>query len=100
MKELFDKGHKIYPSPYLLDVIQDKLKQKDVLYKGGIPVPRDQKVESSMCLAKFGFPLVQKARKGGHDGRGVVLISDKGDVDKALKVERLVEELSEFAKEC
>ncbi|GFP43385.1 5-(carboxyamino)imidazole ribonucleotide synthase, partial [Candidatus Hakubella thermalkaliphila] len=99
LKELFDKGHKIYPSPYLLDVIQDKLKQKDVLYKGGIPVPRYQKVESSICLEKFGFPIVQKARKGGYDGRGVVVLRDKGDLDKAIKVESLVEEFIDFEKE-
>lgn len=99
LKELFDKGHKIYPSPYLLDVIQDKLKQKDVLCKGGIPVPKYQKVESSICLEKFGFPIVQKARKGGYDGRGVVVLKDKGDLGKAIKVESLVEEFIDFEKE-
>jgi 5-(carboxyamino)imidazole ribonucleotide synthase len=99
LKELFDKGHKIYPSPYLLDVIQDKLKQKDVLYKGGIPVPKYQKVESSICFEKFGFPIVQKARKGGYDGRGVVVLKDKSDLEKAIKVESLVEEFIDFEKE-
>lgn len=99
LKELFDKGHKIYPSPYLLDIIQDKLKQRDTLHRSGIPVPRYQKVESLSCLKEFGFPAVQKARKGGYDGRGVAVLREKDDLKRALKVESLIEEFVEFEKE-
>lgn len=99
LRSLSDEGHKIYPSPYLLDTVQDKLKQKDLLYKGGIPVPRHQMVKSPDCLAKFGFPAVQKSRKGGYDGRGVVLLKEKGDLEKAIKAESLIEEFIDFDKE-
>ena len=99
LKELVNEGHKIFPSPYLLDIIQDKLKQKNKLYEGGIPIPKYQKVESPICLEKFGFPVVQKVRKGGYDGRGVVILKDKGDLKNAIKAESLVEEFIDFEKE-
>ncbi len=99
LKTLSHGGHRIYPSPYLLDIIQDKLIQRDVLHKAGIPVPRYTKVASVSCLEKFGFPAVQKARKGGYDGRGVFVLREKDDLKRAIKVDSLVEELVEFDKE-
>ena len=99
LKEMANEGHKIYPSPYLLEIIQDKLKQKEILQKADIPVPRYKKVESPICLEKFGFPVVQKARKGGYDGRGVVVLKDKDDLKKAIKVKSFIEEFIDFEKE-
>jgi 5-(carboxyamino)imidazole ribonucleotide synthase len=102
LQELFDKGYKIYPQPYLLDVIQDKLKQRDVLAKAGIPVPKYEEVEelSHACFEKFSFPVVQKARRGGYDGRGVVVLKDKGDLEKTIKkVDSFIEEFIDFEKE-
>ncbi len=99
MRELFEEGHKIYPSPCLLEIIQDKLKQKDILYKSEVPVPKCKKVVSPACFEKFGFPVVQKARKGGYDGRGVFVLRDKNDLKKAIKAESLVEEFVDYEKE-
>ncbi len=99
LKELEKEGYKIYPSPHILEIIQDKLKQKEVLYKNGIPVPKFHKVETPECLEKFGFPVVQKARKGGYDGRGVVILKDKKDLDRAIKSESYIEEFVDIEKE-
>ncbi|GFO96750.1 phosphoribosyl aminoimidazole carboxylase, ATPase subunit [groundwater metagenome] len=101
LKKLFNEGNRIYPSPYLLEIVQDKLKQKDVLNKGGIPVPKYEKVEKfdPLYFEKFGFPSVQKARKGGYDGRGVIVLKDKSDLEKAIKTESLLEEYVDFEKE-
>lgn len=99
LKEMVDEGNKIYPSPYLLEVIQDKLKQKDVLHKSGVPLPMYQEIDPHTLPGKFGFPVVQKARKGGYDGRGVIVLKSKSDLDKALKVESFVEKFINFEKE-
>ncbi len=101
LKELFDKGHKIYPSPYLLEIIQDKLRQKGVLSKAGVPVPKFEKLEKvdPLHFERFGFPLVQKARKGGYDGRGVVVLKNRSDLGKAIRAESLLEEFVDFEKE-
>ncbi|MFO7152366.1 MAG: 5-(carboxyamino)imidazole ribonucleotide synthase [Bacillota bacterium] len=101
LKRLEEKGHAILPSPRLLEVIQDKLVQKEMLKKAGIPVPRFMKVEQNSLdeFKKFGFPLVQKARKGGYDGRGVAVIGSEKDMAKALLTESYAEELVDIEKE-
>lgn len=99
LKALSDAGHKIFPSPYLLEIIQDKLLQKEVLSENGIPVPKFQNVEFPETLLQMKFPFVQKARKGGYDGRGVVVLKSKSDLPNAIKAESMVEELINFDKE-
>jgi len=101
LKELYDKGYNILPSPYCLEIIQDKLRQKQVLKEAGLPVPRFKKVDSFdiSFFESFGFPLVQKTTKGGYDGRGVVVIKSKDDINKVLKTESYVEEFVDIEKE-
>jgi 5-(carboxyamino)imidazole ribonucleotide synthase len=101
LQGLVDEGNKIHSSPYVLKIIQDKLKQKDVLAEAGIPVPKYQQLKKNYPLhvERFGFPCIQKARKGGYDGRGVVVLKDKSDLEKAIKAESLLEEFVDFEKE-
>ena len=99
LKKMYDDGNKIYPSPYLIELIQDKFKQKELLDKKGIPVPLYKEVKSEACLESFGFPVIQKARKGGYDGKGVVLLKSKEDLSKAIKADSFIEELVDIQKE-
>jgi 5-(carboxyamino)imidazole ribonucleotide synthase len=99
LKKMFDNGNNIYPSPYLIELIQDKYKQKELLDKKGIPVPLYKKVDSPSCLESFGFPVIQKARKGGYDGKGVILLKNKDDLSKAIQGETFIEELVDIEKE-
>ena len=101
LKELQAMGHKIYPSPEVLEIIQDKAKQKQMLDKYGIPTARWSLVEGDLDEAarNFGMPAVQKARKGGYDGRGVFVIEKPQDIANALEVESFLEELVPVEKE-
>ena len=99
LKKMFDEGKNIFPSPYLIELIQDKYKQKELLDKKGIPVPAYKKVDTKACLESFGFPVIQKARKGGYDGKGVVLLKTKDDLSKAIEAESFIEELVDIQKE-
>lgn len=101
LKKLSQSGHKIYPSPKVLEIIQDKSKQKQMLDKNRIPTARWEKVEQdiSSAVTKFGFPVVQKACKGGYDGRGVFVIHNTEDIREALDVESFIEELVDFERE-
>ena len=99
LKKMFDEGKNIYPSPYLIELIQDKYKQKELLDKKGIPVPAYKKVDTKACLESFGFPVIQKARKGGYDGKGVILLKTKDDLSKAIEAESFIEELVDIQKE-
>ena len=99
LKRLYDEGHRIHPSPYVLEIIQDKLAQKDLLANKGLPVPQYLKVDSPACLERLGFPVVQKARKGGYDGRGVVVLKGKEDIAQAIRTESFIEVFIEYDKE-
>lgn len=99
LKELFDHGHKIYPSPYVMELIQNKYEQKKLLDEKGIPVPAYKSVENEKDLAAFGFPVIQKAKMGGYDGKGVQMLKSEADLEIAIKTESFIEELVDIDKE-
>jgi 5-(carboxyamino)imidazole ribonucleotide synthase len=98
LMELAAAGHVILPAPELLAVIQDKLLQKQRLLDSGIPtsdfVALDEPDAASMV--EFGLPLVQKARRGGYDGRGVAVFTDVVIEDRILPVPSLIERYVDF----
>ncbi len=101
LKVLHAEGNVIYPSPHLLEVIQDKLHQKQVLARHGVPVPSFEAVERDITtsLATVRFPVVQKARYGGYDGKGVVVLQSSTNVENALLTPSMLEEFIDFNKE-
>ncbi|QSZ42549.1 5-(carboxyamino)imidazole ribonucleotide synthase [Sulfurimonas aquatica] len=99
LKELFDNGHIIHPSPYIIELIQNKYEQKKLLDEKGIPVPKYKNVENDEDLSAFGFPVIQKAKMGGYDGKGVQMIKTKADLAYRLPTESFIEELVDIDKE-
>ena len=101
LERLASAEHVIHPAPQLLAVIQDKLLQKQRLQEHGIPVPKFEAIEQITpdTLRQLSLPIVQKARKGGYDGRGVAILKTMEDADKILPVPSMLEELIEFEKE-
>jgi 5-(carboxyamino)imidazole ribonucleotide synthase len=99
LKELFDHGHNIHPSPYVIELIQNKYEQKKLLDERGIPVPAYKSVSSDEDLASFGFPVIQKAKKEGYDGKGVMMLKRPEDIKNAIKSESFIEELVDIDKE-
>jgi 5-(carboxyamino)imidazole ribonucleotide synthase len=101
MKTLAAKGTKVEPSPAILEVIQDKLEQKKFLSKAGIPTSPYKAIDlvEPEALKNFGFPLVQKLRRGGYDGKGVAILNDERDLSKALVGESFLEKKVDIQKE-
>ncbi|MCK5716081.1 MAG: 5-(carboxyamino)imidazole ribonucleotide synthase [Thiomargarita sp.] len=97
LHSLYDEGYPIYPAPRVLEIIQDKLKQKQYLAKHGVPVPRFE--EGQTLTNKLSFPIVQKVRKGGYDGKGVVILKSPADLVNALHSPFMLEEMVDFTKE-
>jgi 5-(carboxyamino)imidazole ribonucleotide synthase len=64
-------------------------------------VPKFQAVDdlNATFLAQAKFPLVQKARRGGYDGKGVVILRCPDDIEKVLSVPSMIEEFIAFKKE-
>jgi len=99
LKELYDEGHRIHPSPYVMELIQNKYEQKKLLDENGIPVPKYKSVESDEDLAAFGFPVIQKAKREGYDGKGVLMLKTPESVKGCIKDESFIEELVDIDKE-
>ena len=78
LAELEAQGHVILPSPRLLQTVQDKVLQKELYRRHGLPVaPFVQKTAAD--LLPRDYPVVQKARTGGYDGRGVAVLRSADD---------------------
>ncbi len=93
LSRLVEQGHQLHPAPELLWIVQDKLRQKDKYKKAELPSTEYLRVDepNQADFAKFGYPLVQKARRGGYDGRGVAVMRSADDFDKHLPVPSLIE---------
>ena len=101
LRTLETEGHRIYPRPELLATIQDKFAQKSFLRNAGIPTSEffDMPRPDAAACADFGYPLVQKARRGGYDGRGVVVMRDQAGFADHLTVPSYVERFVQADKE-
>lgn len=101
LAELEAEGQTVHPSASVLMTIQDKLTQKQFLRDHGIPTsPFEAADELSLeQCRRFGFPLVQKARRGGYDGRGVAVMQHEAAFASQLPVPSLIEDFVDAASE-
>lgn len=99
LHEIRSRGIPVFPQPDTLETIQDKLVQKQCFLQAGLPVPRFSAWDSpgEGLPRGFGYPAVQKLRRGGYDGRGVqVLTGPRGEI---LEGPSMVEECISFEME-
>jgi 5-(carboxyamino)imidazole ribonucleotide synthase len=109
-------GKPVIPAAGVLAIIQDKVAQKRLLDEAGIPTapwaligdgdqPATAGLLTDTAAELGGFPVVQKARRGGYDGRGVVVIRNQADAASLAEGGRLLtapgfaEKWIDFAKE-
>ena len=96
-------GFKVVPDPQVLALIQDKGLQKEFYQKHNIPTSSFSCYENTDAITKaieekiFTYPFVQKLRKGGYDGHGVVLIHSAED--RLLEGSSMLEKKVEIDKE-
>lgn len=103
------QGKPVFPSALTLAQIQDKLRQKEALRGAGLPVPAFAAVhnaeEVEKFAAKYGWPLILKARRNGYDGRGNWKLDTPSDIEEgfqrlgAPERELMVEAFVPFEKE-
>lgn len=101
LKELVAKGKKVYPQPEVIELIQDKRLQKTFYQSHGIPTAPFFLTDNADAVkghADF-LPFVNKLGREGYDGRGVQVMREKKDLEKAYNAPGLVEKLIDFEKE-
>ncbi len=95
------EGIKVYPQPQVIRMIQDKGLQKQFFAKHKIPTAPFVIVESRdhLLSLKPKLPAVLKMCRLGYDGRGVMKLKNKGDIQKAFNVPCVLEEMVAIEKE-
>lgn len=119
LSDLEKQGKQVFPSPQTIEMIKDKLKQKQFLQKNNIPTadffachsdegqnPEILKqVQNDIKKAgeQFGYPMLLKARTDAYDGKGNFVVHNESDIAKGLEHlknrELYVEKFVPFVKE-
>ena len=98
--QLEKEGVKVFPQPHLIKLIKDKGVQKQFYKDNNIPTADFELCDSlEEVEQKASFPIVQKMRKGGYDGKGVQILKSPEDLEQAFDVPSLLEKKIDFVKE-
>lgn len=101
LKRLQSEGKRVYPQPEVIELIQDKRLQKQFYKDNQIPTADfifTENKEEVLQQAHF-LPAVNKLGRDGYDGRGVQMLREVSDLDKAFDAPSLLEKLIDFDKE-
>jgi len=88
LAKLTKDGVVVNPSAETLDIIKDKLRQKEFFKNTKIPIadfiPVKNKKDIISAAEAFGYPLILKARFDAYDGRGNALLENINSIDSGL----------------
>ncbi len=101
LRELKSRGKRVVPDPETLAIIQDKSLQKQFYVDNGIPTAPYFELENwkDLICVVTEFPLFQKAKKGGYDGKGVQYLNSRNETEKILRVPAIYETPADLEKE-
>ena len=105
LKFLESKGKKVFPQPRVIEIIQDKSKQKEFYINNGIPTSSFrsckgiQELKDLISKGEISYPFIWKASKMGYDGYGVNKIFDNKGLENLSDCHCIVEELISIKKE-
>lgn len=105
LNQLAKEGKIVHPSAKALTIIQDKGLQKEFYMQNNFPTAvfklyqTKEEVLKAITSNEIAYPFVQKSRKEGYDGRGVVVIKSAAENDKILDVASVIEEAINIEKE-
>ena len=105
LKFLESKGKKVFPQPSVIEIIQDKSKQKEFYIDNEIPTSSFrscngiEELKSLISKGEISYPFIWKASKMGYDGYGVNKISDNKSLEKLSDCHCIIEELISIEKE-
>ncbi len=101
LETLEKEGVTVHPQPWIVRMAQDKGLQKNFFDAHGIPSPEYQQIEGKEGLKEYAerLPVVQKLRKGGYDGKGVMVHETPVSLDEGFDAPSLVEERVDIDKE-
>ena len=79
----------IYPSPEILKISNNRIREKQKLSSIGIPTVKFLPIYSfddlDKAIVEIGFPMVLKTATSGYDGKGQVIIKSKNEISNSIK---------------
>jgi 5-(carboxyamino)imidazole ribonucleotide synthase len=101
LTQLEKEGVQVYPQPSVIRLVQDKGDQKEFFRRHDIPTADFFLAthRQDLMRAKIQFPVIQKLRTGGYDGRGVMRLNNSDDLSRAFDTPSVVESLIHFRRE-
>ena len=105
LKFLQTQGKKVYPQPSVIEIIQDKSKQKEFYANNKIPTSSYlscdgiDEIKTLISRGDISFPFIWKASKMGYDGYGVNKISNTEDLEKLNDCHCIIEDVISIQKE-
>ena len=95
-------GKRVVPDPEALAIIQDKGVQKEFYVKNNIPTAPYFGLDDWKDLKSkqdINYPIFQKSRKDGYDGKGVQFLKSEVDLDKMLQAPSIFETPADLDRE-
>jgi 5-(carboxyamino)imidazole ribonucleotide synthase len=101
LKKLETEGILVYPRPHALEIIKNKIKQKNFYKENEIPTsPFMVTAKKEELKGHLDFlPAAHKVAMGGYDGRGVQLLKTSQDINNGFDEEAVLEKLVNIKKE-
>ncbi len=99
--QLEKEGLAVYPQPRVIEIIQDKRKQKQFYLDNAIPTAEFVLVDNRKDIQQHAsfLPAFNKIGQGGYDGGGVTRLQSLVDLDKAFDAPGLLEKTVELGCE-
>lgn len=95
-------GKHVVPDPEALAIIQDKGVQKEFYVNNNIPTAPYfglDNWEELKSKQDINYPIFQKSRKDGYDGKGVQFLKSENDLDKMLQSPSIFETPADLNRE-
>lgn len=105
LMKLAEEGKVVHPAPHALHIIQDKGLQKEFYSKNNLKTSpyiiceNKKEIHEQIKNGSISFPFVQKSRKAGYDGKGVVVINSSDNLHKLMETPCVIEQKVNIQKE-
>ena len=101
LEKLEQEGTLVFPNTNALKIIKSKILQKEFYKQNEIPTAEFRIIQNRSELNRYQdfLPAVQKLSTGGYDGRGVIMLKKKEDLENGFDEPSILEKMITVQKE-
>lgn len=101
LEKLETEGITVIPKPCVIRTIKNKIFQKQFYQEHAIPTAAFAVTNNKNEVQQFAsfFPAVHKLAEGGYDGKGVQILENENEIEKAFNTPAVLEKCIKIQKE-